>query len=384
MALYLALKEIWRGRGRFLLFSLVIALITTLVLFIAALAGGLATANRQFIDKLEADLLVYQENVDLQTTSSRLGLSKVKQVRRLDGVAAVGPLGLSSGTVVFADGRDPVDVSLVGVEPGAPGDPSLLAGEGLRNKRGKDVVIDRGLARQAGLVVGDRLVIKTIQGTEEELHELEVVGVTDERQYFFQPSVMVPIQTWDEIRPQPVTGGSRGEVIANLFAVQLEDPAQAEQAAQTLNQRVDGIQATDKETAIQALPGYSAQQNTLNTQQAFTLFIGVLVVGGFFQIQTLQKVGQIGMLKAIGSSNASVAAAALLQIVAVTVIGVTLGGLVTLLLSLGLPGEIPILFSGPAVVGAIAALLLIGPLGGLVSVRLAVKIEPLTAIGLSS
>lgn len=384
MSLYLALKEIWRSRGRFLLFSLVIALITTLVVFIAALAGGLATANRQFIDKLEADLLVYQENVDLQTTSSRLGLSKVKQVRRVEGIASVGPLGLSSGTVVFADGREAVDVSLVGVEPGAPGDPILLAGPGLRSRRGNDVVIDQGLASQAELEIGDELVIKTIQGTEEELHKLEIVGITDERQYFFQPSLMVPIQTWDEIRPQAVVGSGDGEIIANLFAVRLDDPAEVDLVTQRLGHRVNGIEVTDKETAIQALPGYSAQQNTLNTQQAFTLFIGVLVVGGFFQIQTLQKVGQIGMLKAIGSSNASVAAAALLQIIAVSVIGVSLGGLATLLLSLGLPGEIPIIFSGRAVAGAIAALLLIGPLGGLVSVRLAIKIEPLTAIGLSS
>lgn len=384
MSLYLALKEIWRSRGRFLLFSLVIALITTLVVFIAALAGGLATANRQFIDKLEADLLVYQENVDLQTTSSRLGLSKVKQVRRVEGIASVGPLGLSSGTVVFADGREAVDVSLVGVEPGAPGDPILLAGPGLRSRRGNDVVIDQGLASQAELEIGDELVIKTIQGTEEELHKLEIVGITDERQYFFQPSLMVPIQTWDEIRPQAVVGSGDGEIIANLFAVRLDDPAEVDLVTRRLGHRVNGIEVTDKETAIQALPGYSAQQNTLNTQQAFTLFIGVLVVGGFFQIQTLQKVGQIGMLKAIGSSNASVAAAALLQIIAVSIIGVSLGGLATLLLSLGLPDEIPIIFSGRAVAGAIAALLLIGPLGGLVSVRLAIKIEPLTAIGLSS
>jgi putative ABC transport system permease protein len=166
--------------------------------------------------------------------------------------------------------------------------------------------------------------------------------------------------------------------------VRLENPAQATALAQSLALRVDGIEVTDKETAIQALPGYSAQQNTLNTQQFFTLFIGVLVVGGFFQIQTLQKVGQIGMLKAIGSSNRNVAIAALLQIVAVTVIGVGIGSLGTLLLSLGLPGDIPIIFSSTSVFGAIAALLLIGPLGGLVSIRLAVKIEPLTAIGLSS
>ena len=47
MPFYLALKEIWRGRGRFILFSAVIALITVLVLFVAALAegSGRATGN---------------------------------------------------------------------------------------------------------------------------------------------------------------------------------------------------------------------------------------------------------------------------------------------------------------------------------------------------
>ncbi len=35
MSLYLSFKEIWRYRGRFFLFSLVIALITILVLFIS-------------------------------------------------------------------------------------------------------------------------------------------------------------------------------------------------------------------------------------------------------------------------------------------------------------------------------------------------------------
>ena len=63
------------------------------------------------------------------------------------------------------------------------------------------------------------------------------------------------------------------------------------------------MQAVDRVTAYQATPGYSAQQSTLNTQRYFALLIGILVIGGFFQIQTLQKVAQIGMLKAIGAAN---------------------------------------------------------------------------------
>ena len=37
MAAYLGFKEVWRNRGRFFLFSLVIALIAILVLFTAGL-----------------------------------------------------------------------------------------------------------------------------------------------------------------------------------------------------------------------------------------------------------------------------------------------------------------------------------------------------------
>ncbi len=65
MGAYLAFKEIWRTRGRFMLFSMVIGLITVLVLFVAALAEGLGSGNREYLQKLTADLVVYQAAVDL-------------------------------------------------------------------------------------------------------------------------------------------------------------------------------------------------------------------------------------------------------------------------------------------------------------------------------
>jgi putative ABC transport system permease protein len=384
MAFYLAVKEIWRYRGRYVLFSLVIALITTLVLFIAALAGGLANANKQFIEKLDADLLVYQENTDLQATSSRLDESKLREIRRITGIADAGPLAFSTGTVVFPDLREPIDISLIGVEAGRPGEPVLLNGEGLQDKRKDEVIINRSTAEAAGLGVGDVLTLKTIQGTEEEFYELKIVGVTDNRQYFFQPSLIVTTKTWDEIRPKAAVERGSTSLVYNAIALKLFNPLEKELAAVRLPQIVEGIEVADKPTAIQAIPGYAAQQSTLNTQQGFTLLIGLLVVGGFFQIQTLQKVAQIGMLKAIGNNNRTIAISALLQIFFVTIIGVTIGSLGTFLLAVGLPGNVPILFTGASVAIAIGALLLIGPLGGLVSIRLALKIDPLTAIGLNS
>ena len=145
---------------------------------------------------------------------------------------------------------------------------------------------------------------------------------------------------------------------------------------------IDDVETTDIQTAYESAPGYSEQQATLGTLQGFTLLIGTLVIGGFFQIQTLQKIPQIGMLKAIGTPDRIVASMAILQIIFVTIIGVLLGGLVTLGLVVGMPDNIPIQFSGSSVLTALIALLLIGPVGGMVSIRLALKVEPLTALGM--
>ena len=57
---YLAFKEIWRNKGRFLLVSMVIALITTLVLFVDGLAEGLGAGNIEYLQKLNGELVLFR------------------------------------------------------------------------------------------------------------------------------------------------------------------------------------------------------------------------------------------------------------------------------------------------------------------------------------
>jgi putative ABC transport system permease protein len=297
-------------------------------------------------------------------------------------VKAVGSIGFSNAAIIFDRREAPLKTSLIGVEPGQPGEPPALEGQGLAGSREKEAIIDRNVALRTGLKVGDDFWLKSLQGGEEEYYALTVIGISDGRQYFLQPSIFVPYLTWDEIKPKAMPGG--GVANFNIMAVQLDDPALRDLMAGRIEAQVGGVEAVDRVTAYEATPGYSAQQSTLNTQRVFTLLIGVLVVGGFFQIQTLQKVAQIGMLKAIGASNWTIALAFLVQIVMITVLGVTLGGLGTLALSLGFPPTVPIVFTNASVLTATASLLVIGPLGGLVSLRILLQVEPLTALGLAS
>jgi len=381
---YLAIKEVWRNRGRFLLVAMVIALITLLVLFIAALGEGLGNGNREYISKLNGELIVYQSKSDFLIQASRLSRNRLSAVRRVNGVADAGMLGTSSATLLLPLQENDLKIAVLGVEPGHIGEPKVVQGTQLSTDLAQEVILDRNTAIRSNLAVGDDLQIRVTQGTQDEFYKLRIVGITDGQQYSLQPSVFVPFNTWDRIRPKSEAEVSRSNPVANVILVKVSDPETVESIRQNIISQVDNVEVATLKEAIQALPGYTAQQSTLNTQGGFTLFIGLLVIGGFFQIQILQKVAQIGVLKAIGAANAIVAASSVIQITVVTIIGVLIGGLLTFLFSLTFPPTVPIVFNGTTSAIALVALLLIGPLGGLVSIRYAVKIEPLKALGLSS
>jgi hemin transport system permease protein len=380
LAFYLAIKEIVRNKGRFFLVSLVIALITLLVLFIAALGEGLADGNRQYVANLDAEMIIFREKSDYNISSSRLDTNTIRAVRRVDGVADAGEIFTSTSEIVSLG--EPLKISMLAVEPDKPGMPPIIGGRTFRGGEANETVIDEGVALRSGIQVGDEIEIRSTQGTQDEFFYLKVVGLVGKQSYFFQPTIFVPPATWEKMRPQPEADLNDSTPYPNIIAVKLTDPTQFDLVKGRLLAQLKDIEVADIQTTINNIPGYSAQQSTVQTQGAFTLLIGILVIGGFFQIQVLQKVPQIGVLKAIGSSNGAVGLAAVIQIIVVTAMGVGIGGGLTYLFSLGFPPTIPLTFNGIRSLLAVIALLLIGPLGGMVSIIYAVRIEPLKALKL--
>ena len=382
LANYLAIKETWRNRGRFLLVSLVIALIALLVLFIAALGEGLGNGNRQYIAGLDAQLIVFLEKSDYNITASRLNDVKLRAIRRVDGVDAAGPIHTANSAILLP-GNKVLKVSLLGVEAGTPGSPRILQGRYFLSSTADETVIDRNVALRTNIKIGDEITIRSTQGTKDHFYRLTVVGLTEGQSYFFQPTIFVPPSTWESDRPKSEAELNNKTPSINIIAVRLKNPADLVKMKQVLLSKVESIEVADLTTTINNIPGYSAQQGTVQTQGVFTLLIGVLVIGGFFQIQILQKVPQIGVLKAIGATNFAVGLSAVLQIILVTTIGVAIGGGMTFIFSLFFPPTIPLVFNGQASAFAVLVLLAIGPIGGLVSVFYAVRIEPLKALRLS-
>jgi putative ABC transport system permease protein len=382
LASYLALKETWRNRGRFFLVSLVIALIALLVLFIAALGEGLGNGNRQYISNLDAQLVVFREKSDYIISASRLNAVTLQAVRRAAGVDDAGPLYAAS-TAILLPANKVLKVSMLGVEAGRPGAPKIVEGRIFLSNTARETVIDQNVAVRTNIKVGDDITIRSAQGVDDQFYQLRVVGLTEGQSFFFQPAIFVPPYTWERSRPKSDAELNNTVPLIHVIAVRLKDPTQILEIQQQLVGKIQSIEVADIPTTINNIPGYSAQQGTVQTQAVFTLLIGVLVIGGFFQIQILQKVPQLGVLKAIGATNAVVGLSSVLQIILVTTIGVAIGGGMTFVFSLFFPPTIPLVFNGQASAIAILVLLAIGPVGGLVSVFYAVKIEPLKALRLS-
>jgi putative ABC transport system permease protein len=380
LATYLAVKEVFRNKGRFFLVALVIALITMLVLFIAALGEGLSNANRQYVANLDAQLIVFLEKSDYIISASRLDTNTVKAVRRVEGVADAGPIYISNTEIVSLP--EPLKISMLGGEAERPGIPQLLEGRYFRGGAAREAVMDMSVAQRTDIKIGDEIKIRSTQGTEDKFFTLKIVGLVAKQAYSFQPTIFVPPSTWELARPQSESDLNDDTPYPNIIAVKLKDPTQTAEISLRLMGQISNIEVADIPTTISNIPGYTAQQGTVQTQAVFTLLIGILVIGGFFQIQILQKVPQIGVLKAIGSSNAVVGFAAVIQIIVITAFGVGIGSGLTYLFSLGFPPTIPLEFNGINSLIAVILLLLIGPLGGMVSIIYAVRIEPLKALRL--
>ena len=295
-------------------------------------------------------------------------------------MADVGQIGVSSAVAVIGDIS--LDISLLGVEPGRPGEPEVVSGNGLTRNSSNEVIIDRNVVVQSGLGVGDILTVKSVQGTDEEFYDLTIVGLTDGQKYSLQPSVFVPYLTWEKVRPQAGEIG-RGELVSNIVAVRLVDPTLQTVVADRIRRDVARVEVVDRVTAYESTPGYSAQQSTLNTPTLLYTLYRHPCNRWIFSDPDVAESGTDRYVEGCGHLKSDDCACCCVQIMAVNAFGVALGAVGSLLLSLSFPPAVPIVFTANAVTIGVLSLLLIGPLGGLCSVFALLKVEPLTALGLA-
>jgi putative ABC transport system permease protein len=152
----IARRNVLADRRRLAVSILGVGAALMLVLLLRGLWAGMLAQTSVYPDRVDADLIVGEAGARTLFESSVLASGTVDEVRGLRGVDAAD--GIVLRWVMLELDGDKIPLSLVGARPGGLGGPWRLS-EGRPPSADTDAVLDRSLAGQYGLAVGDTLVV---------------------------------------------------------------------------------------------------------------------------------------------------------------------------------------------------------------------------------
>jgi putative ABC transport system permease protein len=360
----LALRELRRRPGRFVVATAILTLIAILLMFLGGLLDGLTKGNTGALRAQRADLMVFSATARDSLVRSRIDPAVRARVERAPGVTAVGGLGsLQIGSRVPGHGpRDLVPVVLFGYE---------LAPRGLPARppaRGEAYADD--VLRSEGVRVG------TVIRLGPQRTPIRVTGFVDDTQYSGQPTLWGSLRTWRTAQDANRPGSRVGPGVTQALVVRGGDPGGIDRATG------GATHTLTVDAAIGKLPGVSQQQSVFNQIIGVTVVIAVVVVALFFALITVERVALYGVLKAIGASSGTLFAGVVLQAVVVTLVAGAAGAAAALALDAAIPpGGIPFATSAGRLLASVAFLLAAAVVGCAFSLRRVLRVDPATAIG---
>lgn len=358
--MFVAWRDLRHARGRFLLIGSVVALITILVGFLAGLTGGLAAQNVSAVLGLPGDRLVLEHPADAASgfSESSLPATTVAKWEAADGVDAVLPVGIAQ-TRASVDGTSE-GVALFGLA-GAPSgmDPTVVTR--LAPHADDEVGLSAGAATELHAAVGDTV---SILGAD---YRVAVVG--GDAWYSHTPVVALTPSAWAQVDERM---GGDGD--ATVLAVS-GTPDWDAVASST------GTSAQPALLSLTALETFKSEIGSLGLMVAMLFGISALVVGAFFTVWTMQRSGDIAVLKALGATQRSLVLDALGQALVVLVAGIGVGMLAVLGLGALAGNALPFLISPLTTALPAIAMTVLGLAGAAVALRTVTKADPLTALG---
>ncbi|MFB9768559.1 ABC transporter permease [Lactiplantibacillus modestisalitolerans] len=355
--MYLGLKEMAHEKLRYGLLSGVLLLIALVVFMLAGLANGLSTGNRQAVDQWRAQQVYLNKNANQTLTASQLTLADQKYVQG----AHVAPLASLSGTLRTTKNHQKTTASAFATSRKSFLMPKVTKGHAINGAN--QLIISAGLVND-GYHLGQKVRIGTTT------HSVKIVGIYQTSTYSIAPTVYTDISTLNRLKGSPITSGKQQPI--NAFVTQ---------ASHFKTKQHGSLERLSIATFIDNLPGYSAEQLTLNTMIYFLFAIALAVIGIFMFVLTLQKQALFGVLKVQGIGTGHILSALLSQSIAMAVIGIGLGLGITVALAQIMPAGLPFVINWPQFGLYSGALLLAAVIGALLSWRTVAKIDPAVAIG---
>ena len=349
--MFVALRDLRFARGRFILIGAVVALITILVGFLSGLTGGLATQNVSAVISIQADRIVFSAAGGTSYSDSAISKHQADAWAATDGVLEVRAIGISQTRAETSQSR--AAVAIFGVPAGF---------DQITPSRNGLIGLSAPAATALGVSVGDEV---TIAGT---AYRVETTG--GDAWYSHTPVVALTLSDWQAY--SAVTGSP--DAYATVLAVTgSPDWATADTTNATISQSVLG--------SLTALSAFRSEIGSLLLMVALLFGISGLVIGAFFTVWTMQRKGDIAVLKALGASTASLVRDALGQALIVLLLGIGVGTAIVALLGTLAGGALPFLLSPITTVLPAAIMIALGLAGAAFALRSVTSADPLTALG---
>ncbi|NQX26164.1 ABC transporter permease [Microbacteriaceae bacterium VKM Ac-2854] len=346
--MFVALRDLRFARGRFILIGSVVALITVLVGFLSGLTGGLAIRNISAVVALPGDRLVFASGTEPSFADSVISPEQAAGWASAVGVDAAVPIGISQTSAESASAR--TSVAVFGVEPGF---------DALAPENDGRIGLSAPAASELGVVVGDTVRIAGADYT--------VATVAGDAWYSHTPVVAMTLGDWRASALNP--GGA-----ATVLSVTGSPDWTAADAA-------NATESTTVLGSLTALSAFRSEIGSLLLIVALLFGISGLVIGAFFTVWTLQRSGDIAVLKALGASTPALIRDALGQALLVLVLGIGVGlGVVAGVGGL-ISGSVPFLLHPSTTVLPGVLMAVLGLAGAAFAVRSVTSADPLTALG---
>ncbi|MFC8390433.1 MULTISPECIES: ABC transporter permease [unclassified Streptomyces] len=359
--MFVAWRDLKFAKGRFALMGTVIVLITLLVGLLSGLTAGLGRQNTSAITGLPADKIAFQApggGQDPSYSDSTVTEAQWRQWSEAPGVESAEPLGITTTKATAGDRS--TGVSAFGIEPGSRLTPDS------DKISDSAVVLSTAAADDLGVKAGGSL---TLAG-----ERLKVAAIEGDASFSHVPVVWTSLDVWRKAAP-PVSGGDG----PTATVIALNTTSEADVAA---TDHQAGTRTVPTGDSLSAIGSYTSENGSLQLMRGFLFAISALVIGAFFTVWTVQRSGDVAVLKALGASTADLLKDALGQAVVLLAGGTLLGtGIAAALGALVAGSAVPFLLTPATVLLPAAVMILLGALGAALSIRRITSVDPLTALG---
>lgn len=372
--LFLAWRDMRFARGRFALITGVVLLMTLLIGLLSGLTGGLAQQNISAVRALDGERVVLAaETFD----ESELTDAQVEAWNDSDLVENVREVGILRFTIdapeadsgsTEAAGADETGTSAPGISA------AMFGGAADSPARDGQVALSPQAAEDLGVGDADQVSVLGI--------DLAVDVLAEDRWYAHTPVAYVTMSDWQEMQ----TRLGRDDVAATALTLDVSDNA-SEAGDASVDDQLEALAEESSTTvnsnlsSLLAIASLRSEIGSLLMMVGMLFGISALVVGAFFTVWTMQRTGDVAVLKALGASTPSLMRDALGQSLAVLIAGVGGGILLTAALGLAVSGVVPFVVAWYTTLLPAVLLIALGLVGAAFALRSVTQADPLTALG---